>query len=138
MFIGAHTIGVTHCAVVQRRLFNFTGRGDSDPDLSLEYVQALKAQCGSPPTPSVELGLDRNSSLSFDSHYYMGLTRKEGLLTSDAALLKDGEAQNLVNRFKNQEAFKKAFAISMVNMGNIGVLTGKRNGEIRKNCRVVN
>jgi peroxidase len=37
----------------------------------------------------------------------------------------------------DQAAFFHDFAVSMVKLGNIGVLTGK-NGEVRLNCRKVN
>ncbi|KAL4291880.1 hypothetical protein GQ457_14G013990 [Hibiscus cannabinus] len=30
---GAHTIGVSHCGAISRRLYNFTGKGDADPSL---------------------------------------------------------------------------------------------------------
>ncbi|KAL6293261.1 hypothetical protein ACE6H2_001403 [Prunus campanulata] len=68
---GAHTIGVAHCAVFQRRL-NATGKGDADPSLDPEYAQFLRTQCTTPPNPAVAVALDANSSVSFDSHYFVG------------------------------------------------------------------
>ncbi|GMN46458.1 hypothetical protein TIFTF001_015640 [Ficus carica] len=134
---GAHTIGVAHCTVISRRLFNFTGKGDTDPSLSPEYANFLKTKCSNPPNPTTTVDLDRDSSLAFDSHYYEGLGRSEGLLASDAALLTNQRTKYLVQRFQNFWVFKDAFARSMVKMGAIEVLTGN-NGEIRNNCRVIN
>lgn len=134
---GAHTIGVTHCPLISRRLYNFTGNGDTDPSLDPAYAAELKLRCPLPTNPATTVELDRHSSLSFDSNYFVGLSRKQGVLTSDAALLTNERAANLTESFQNFETFVGAFGRSMVKMGGIGVLTGKQ-GEIRKNCRVIN
>lgn len=128
---------MTHCPLIFRRLYNFTGKGDTDPALDPAYAAELKGICPPPANPVTTVALDRNSSLSFDSNYFEGLTKKQGILTSDNALLTNPEAATLVKKFKKFDAFKKAFADSMVKMGAIGVLTGTE-GEIRKNCRVIN
>ncbi|KAL5541772.1 hypothetical protein UlMin_009482 [Ulmus minor] len=134
---GAHTIGVTHCGVISRRLFNFTGKGDADPSLDPEYAKILKNKCSPPPNPATTVDLDRDSALSFDSHYYAALNQKQGILVSDAALLTNNGASVLTKRFQNFLIFKRFFGQSMMNMGAVGVLTGNK-GEIRKNCRVIN
>ncbi|PON88264.1 Peroxidase [Trema orientale] len=133
----AHTIGVTHCPLISRRLYNFTGNGDTDPSLDQAYAAELKVRCPLPTNPATTVELDRHSSLSFDSNYFVGLSRKQGVLTSDAALLTNERAANLTESFKNFKTFVGAFGLSMVKMGGIGVLTGNQ-GEIRKNCRVIN
>lgn len=74
----------------------------------------------------------------FDSHYYITVKEKRGLFQSDAALLNDGKAAELVGKFRNPALFFAQFAASMEKMAAIGVLTGDQDGEIRKNCRVVN
>ncbi|KAM1171685.1 hypothetical protein ACFXTH_022029 [Malus domestica] len=132
---GAHTIGVAHCAVFQRRL-NVTGKGDIDPTLDPEYAEFLRTQCT---TPAVAVALDTNSSVSFDSHYFAGLRQNKGLLTSDAALLTDRRSARIVRRFERFHIFMTYFGNSMKKMGAIGVKTREQDGgEIRKNCRVVN
>ncbi|XP_031398415.1 peroxidase 24-like [Punica granatum] len=136
---GAHTIGVARCVVISRRLFNFTGKGDTDPSLDPGYVKELKEKCANPPhnptTTVVEF--DPKSSLSFDSHYFVALSKHQGLLQSDATLLTNPTSASYVKAFQNFEDFMAQFGESMKKMGNIGVLT-QNQGEIRKNCRVVN
>ncbi|PIN10144.1 Peroxidase [Handroanthus impetiginosus] len=66
---GAHTIGVSHCTLVARRLYNFTGKGDSDPSLNIEYANKLRTICPNLINSSTILEMDPESSLSFDSHY---------------------------------------------------------------------
>ena len=138
-YVRAHTLGVAHCPFVTQRIYNFTGKGDADPELDPNYVKELKAICPPPPpaTPATTVGLDRNSSLTFDSNYFVGLTKKQGLLTSDAALLTTPQTKGLVESFQDFQTFKEAFARSMLKMGAIGVLIGDQ-GEIRKKCRVIN
>lgn len=137
VYVGAHTIGVAHCVVFARRLFNFTGNGDTDPSLDPAYANLLKTQCSNPPNRTTTVEMDPKSSLSFDTHYFKALKHNQGLFQSDAALLTDKRSAHLAKMFENRRAFFAHFGHSMANMGAIGVLTGD-NGEIRKNCRVIN
>ncbi|PPD98026.1 hypothetical protein GOBAR_DD04965 [Gossypium barbadense] len=41
-FSGGHTIGISHCPAVSRRLYNSTGPGRIDPTMDSEYVENLK------------------------------------------------------------------------------------------------
>ncbi|KAK4425777.1 Peroxidase 24 [Sesamum alatum] len=134
---GAHTIGVSHCGAFSRRLFNFTGKGDTDPSLDPNYADFLKTQCPNPADPATTVGMDPNSTLSFDSHYFTAVDKNQGLFQSDAALLTDPTSAGIVRQFQSQAAFFTQFGKSMVKMGGIQVLVGDA-GEIRKNCRVVN
>ncbi|BBG93237.1 Peroxidase superfamily protein [Prunus dulcis] len=113
-------IGVAHCAVFQRRL-NATGKGDADPSLDPEYAQFLRTQCTTPPNPAVAVALDANSSVSFDSHYFVGLRHNKGLLRSDAALLTDPRSARVVKSFQGFHVFMANFGLSMKKMGVIGV-----------------
>ncbi|KAF8016959.1 hypothetical protein BT93_H2224 [Corymbia citriodora subsp. variegata] len=131
---GAHTIGVAHCVVFTRRLFNFTGNNDSDPSLDPGYAATLKAQCSSPRNT---VAMDCNSSSSFDSHYFVALSQNQGLFTSDATLLTDKHAANFARFYQKFNVFLAQFGHSMKKMGAIAVLTNNE-GEIRKNCRAVN
>ncbi|KAK4405638.1 Peroxidase 24 [Sesamum angolense] len=134
---GAHTIGVAHCGAFSRRLFNFTGKGDTDPSLDPSYADFLKTQCPNPADPATVVGMDPNSTLSFDSQYFTAVDKNQGLFQSDAALLTDPTSAGIVRRFQSRAAFITQFGKSMVKMGGIQVLVGDA-GEIRKNCRVVN
>ncbi|KAM0014095.1 putative peroxidase [Helianthus debilis subsp. tardiflorus] len=134
---GAHTIGISHCTLIARRLYNFTGVGDADPSLDLTYAQTLRNLCPNPINPSTALEMDPNSSLSFDSDYYQALNQHKGLFVSDAALLTNSQSASVAKRLENQKLFFAQFAQSMVKMGGVEVLTGGQ-GEVRTNCRVIN
>ncbi|MFS7922606.1 putative peroxidase [Helianthus anomalus] len=81
--------------------------------------------------------MDPNSSLSFDSDYYQALNQHKGLFVSDAALLTNSQSASVAKLLENPKLFFAQFALSMVKMGAVEVLTG-RQGEVRTNCRVVN
>ncbi|XP_042056440.1 peroxidase 24-like [Salvia splendens] len=134
---GAHTIGVSHCGAFSRRLYNFTGKGDADPSLDPAYAEFLRKQCPNPASLATVVGMDPNSTLTFDTHYFAALKKRQGLFQSDAALLTDATSAGIVRRFQSREAFFKQFAKSMVKMGAIEVLVGDA-GEIRKDCRFIN
>jgi peroxidase len=75
-----------------------------------------------------------------DKNFYNNLQIKKGLLQSDQELFSTPGADtiSIVNNFaNNQNVFFENFKNSMIKMGNIGVLTGKK-GEIRKQCNFVN
>ncbi|XP_050238896.1 peroxidase 24-like [Mercurialis annua] len=135
---GAHTIGVGHCVIITKRLFNFTGNGDTDPTLDKNYANFLKKQCSNPsPNSTTTVEMDPQSSLNFDTNYFVAINQNKGLFQSDAALLSNTEAAKFSGIFENPEAFFPSFAKSMVKMGSIGVLRGNQ-GEIRKKCNIVN
>lgn len=134
---GAHTIGVAHCGAFSRRLYNFTGKGDTDPSLDASYAESLKTQCPNPANAATTVEMDPKSSLSFDSNYFSTVNQKKGLFQSDAALITDRDSARIVKSFQNPNVFLSAFGKSMKKMGAMEVLTGNA-GEIRKNCRIVN
>jgi peroxidase len=78
----------------------------------------------------------------FDNNYYQNLLAGKGLLSSDQGLFSSPEGiaantKDLVSAYSDDEyKFFWDFGWSMTKMGNIP-LTGSQ-GEIRKNCRVVN
>ncbi|KAK3011367.1 hypothetical protein RJ639_012076 [Escallonia herrerae] len=134
---GAHTIGVAHCGAFSRRLFNFTGKGDTDPSINATYAESLKKQCPNPANPATTVEMDPQSSLSFDTQYFTTLNQNKGLFQSDAALLTDRVSAKIVKQLQVPKDFLSEFGKSMKKMGAMEVLTGKA-GEIRKNCRIVN
>ncbi|KAL4202558.1 hypothetical protein AMTRI_Chr02g221670 [Amborella trichopoda] len=134
---GAHTIGVGHCGIITNRLYNFTGKGDSDPSLNSTYVAFLKTKCPNPPNFTITVGMDPNSSLSFDNHYFEILKEHKGFFISDATLLTNANSRFFVDQMQNSRNFFTEFAASMKRMGDIGVLAGKA-GEIRKICSKTN
>ncbi|GAV74679.1 LOW QUALITY PROTEIN: peroxidase domain-containing protein [Cephalotus follicularis] len=127
---GAHTIGFSRCVIYRSRIYN-------DTNIDPAFAQSLKYIC--PPT-----GGDSNlapldpTPARFDTAYYSDLLHSRGLLHSDQALFSGGSTDDLVTTYSyNPLAFFAAFAKSMVKMGNIEPLTGNQ-GQIRRNCRVVN
>nr|GMD77394.1 peroxidase 3-like [Ipomoea batatas] len=134
---GAHTIGVGHCNFFSNRLYNFTGKSDSDPSLDPAYAAVLKAKCKSLSDNTTTVEMDPAGSLNFDNRYFSAVKQHKGLFQSDAAFLTDKGAGKIVDEMLVAGKFFTEFAQSMKRMGAIGVLTGNA-GEIRKKCNVVN
>ncbi|XP_049356258.1 peroxidase 27-like isoform X2 [Solanum verrucosum] len=131
---GGHTIGMSHCFSFSSRLYNFTGKGDMDPNMDQNYINHLKIKC-KPGDVTTIVEMDPGSFKSFDTDYYSMVSKRRGLFASDAALLTDTQTKHYVLSQLNQHGstFFKDFGESMLKMGQIGVLTGKA-GEIRKHC----
>ena len=138
---GAHTIGVGHCNLFSSRLFSTTTAGvvapATDPTLNAAYATQLRAACRSPSNNATAVPMDPGSSARFDSHYYVNLKLGRGLFRSDAALLADRRAAGMIHALTKEGHFLKEFKNAIRKMGRVGVLTGDQ-GEIRRNCRVVN
>lgn len=136
-FAGAHTIGRSSCASLQYRLFNFTGKyGYSDPSIDEKYLNFLKRKCR---WGSDYVDLDAATPKTFDTSYYSNLQRKMGLLSTDQLLYSDSRTSPLVTALAHQPAvFYHQFGVSMAKLGNVQVLTGQDEGEIRTNCNFVN
>ncbi|XP_078428920.1 peroxidase 56-like [Wolffia australiana] len=134
---GAHTIGTSRCSSLSSRLYNFTGKGDSDPSLNPPYASSLRTQCKQGDQSSV-VDMDPGSAVNFDTSYYRGVATGRGLFVSDAALLNDKLTKTLVYQYsRSTPTFFRDFGAAMVKMGRVGVLTGKQ-GEIRQRCMLVN
>ncbi|XP_024992048.1 peroxidase 27-like [Cynara cardunculus var. scolymus] len=135
---GGHTIGTSHCSTIAARLYNFTGKGDTDPSLDSDYVPYLKSKC-KPTDRTTLLEMDPGSFRSFDKNYYKNVLKRRGLFQSDAALLADKETSAYVKlqAESNGHTFLKDFEESIMKMGQIGVLTGEA-GEIRRHCARIN
>ncbi|KAL5578958.1 hypothetical protein UlMin_011400 [Ulmus minor] len=136
---GGHTIGTSHCFPFANRLYNFTGKGDTDPSLDPNYIPKLKAKCKATDITSL-VEMDPGSFKTFDTDYYSLVAKRRGLFQSDAALLNDPETKAYVLSHTTKvgtSSFFKDFGVSMVNMGRIQVLTGTE-GEVRKQCTRVN
>ncbi|CAK9133541.1 unnamed protein product [Ilex paraguariensis] len=135
---GAHTIGISHCfPAVTIRLYNFTGKGDTDPTIDPNYAAVLKKIC-KPGDLTMLVEMDPGSRKTFDTHYYSIVSKRRGLFQSDGALLSDSETKAYVlSQISSGSTFLNDFGPAMVKMGQIGVLTGK-SGEIRKRCAFIN
>ncbi|XP_060211477.1 peroxidase 27-like [Lycium barbarum] len=131
-----HTIGMSHCFSFPSRLYNFTGKGNMDPNMDQNYINRLKIK-SKPNDVTTIVEMDPGSFKSFDTDYYTMVAKRRGLFGSDAALLTNSQAKDYVLWLSQSKphgsTFFKDFGESMVKMGKIGVLTGKA-GEIRKHC----
>jgi len=138
---GAHSIGVSHCSSFSAsRLYNFSGTGDQDPSMDTKLAFALKAKCPNPNSnsnsdPTVPLD---STPRRLDEKYYLDLQVKRGVLNSDQTLMSNPSTSRMVKiNSKYPSVWRKKFGRAIVKMGAIDVLTGSQ-GEIRKNCRIIN
>ncbi|GKU99006.1 hypothetical protein SLEP1_g11927 [Rubroshorea leprosula] len=136
---GGHTIGFAQCFTFKQRLFNFSGTGQPDPALDASLLKGLQVLCPNQEDSDSKLApLDTATANRFDNAYYTNLVNNSGLLQSDQVLMGDNRTSSMVLNYSRYPfLFNKDFGASMVKMAGLGVLTGN-DGEIRKNCRVVN
>ncbi|RLN35850.1 peroxidase 2-like [Panicum miliaceum] len=124
VFSGSHTIGRSHCSSFSDRI----GTPPSDMDAGLAAV--LRRQC--PANPNF------NNDPRLDNQYYKNVLRRKVLFKSDAALLTSTEtARKVVENAAIRGRWERKFARAMVKMAAIEIKT-PANGEVRRNCRVVN
>ena len=133
---GSHTIGRSTCSSFIDRIYNFNGTKKPDPSLNVYYLNLLRKRC------KAELDLvhlDVITPRIFDNTYYTNLKKKVGLLSTDQSLYSDARTAPFVEALATQQfLFTSQFAASMVKLGNVQVLTGPNEGEIRLNCNFVN
>ena len=134
MLSGAHTIGHSHCSSFSNRIS--TPPSDMNPGLAT----VLKRQCPASPnfTNDPTVVQDVVTPDRLDNQYYENVLRHKVLFNSDVALLTSRQTATKViqNAFISGK-WEKKFAKAMVKMAAIEVKTAA-NGEIRKNCRIVN
>lgn len=135
---GAHSIGVSHCSSFSSRLYSYNVTTPQDPSMDAGLAASLKAKCPASSQVDGTVPLDVVSPNRLDNRYYKNLRNSKGLLTSDQSLMSDPPTARTVRDNANRgDQWAAKFAAAMVKMGNVEVLTGTQ-GEIRKNCRVVN
>ncbi|XP_022154287.1 peroxidase 5-like [Momordica charantia] len=141
---GAHSIGVAPCAAFFDRLYFFNDtKFRTDPSLDPKFAAFLKTKCPFGETDSGggiirTANLDNTTPDRLDVQYFENLKNHMGVLSSDQALESDPLTAATVRRYRNDRAaWMKDFAVAMVKMGKLKVLTVAQ-GEIRRNCRVVN
>lgn len=131
---GAHTIGQSHCSsFVPDRLA-------VPSDINAALASILRRQCPANPSAGNDpvVPQDVVSRNGLDNQYYKNVLAHKVLFTSDAALLTTPSTTRMVLDNANiRGLWEGKFKKSLVKMGAIGVKTG-RQGEIRRNCRVVN
>ncbi|CAN6446527.1 unnamed protein product [Victoria cruziana] len=136
--LGAHSIGESHCSSIGGRERNFQSTGKPDPTLDHKYAAKLRKQCPADRKTDPTVSLDSITPDVLDNKYYVGLLKHLGLFTSDATLLTDKKTRAEVHLYAyNPSVWRKKFVAAMIKMGEIQVKTGDE-GEIRKNCALVN
>ncbi|KAF8402526.1 hypothetical protein HHK36_010611 [Tetracentron sinense] len=127
---GGHAIGFAQCRLFKSRIYN-------DDNIDPNFARARQATCPRNGGDTNLAPLDPTAAV-FDTAYFKNLVKRKGLLHSDQALYNGGTTDELVNTYSlNAGAFSADFAKSMIKMGNIKPLTGRK-GQIRVNCRKVN
>ncbi|XWS22102.1 hypothetical protein CRYUN_Cryun29cG0005800 [Craigia yunnanensis] len=127
---GGHTIGFSQCGIFRNRIYNAT---NIDP----AFAKERRATCLRTGGNTILAPFDPTPS-RFDTAYFKNLVKQRGPLTSDQALFNGGSTDNLVKTYSlNPDAFWDDFAKSIIKMGNIKPLTGKK-GQIRVDCRKAN
>ncbi|KAK6805136.1 hypothetical protein RDI58_002920 [Solanum bulbocastanum] len=118
---------------------NFAKKGLSlDPTMDPKLAQQLMKRCPGPSGTDPIAPLDVDTPNRLDNKYYLNLRNNRGLLTSDQTLWNSPSTASMArSNAKHGANWAHKFADAMVKMGSIEVMTGMQ-GEIRKNCRVVN
>ncbi|XVF46085.1 hypothetical protein PTKIN_Ptkin02bG0259900 [Pterospermum kingtungense] len=133
---GAHTIGRAACSSIQHRLYDSNGTATGVP-IDDHYLDFLQRKCKCPSDQYADL--DATTPTTFDSQYYKNLENSKGLLSTDQMLYSDSRTRPIVDTLTQSPiVFRYQFSVSMVNLGNIQILTGQNEGEIRTNCNFVN
>ncbi|KAM3228603.1 hypothetical protein ACQJBY_059936 [Aegilops geniculata] len=128
---GAHTIGQAACT-------NFRSRIYGETNINVAYAASLQGNCPQSGGDGNLAPLDVSTPNALDNAYYGNLVSQRGLLHSDQQLLNGGSTNALVRTYASSAAqFSADFSSAMVNMGNIGVLTGAQ-GQVRLKCAKVN
>jgi peroxidase len=128
---GAHTIGQAECQFFRTRIYNET-------NIDTNFATLRKSNCPLSGGDTNLAPLDTLTPTNFDNNYYKNLVASKGLFHSDQALFNNGSQDNLVRSYStNGATFRRDFAVAMIKLSKISPLTGT-NGEIRKNCRLLN
>ncbi|BBH01404.1 Peroxidase superfamily protein [Prunus dulcis] len=134
---GAHTIGRSSCSSFKNRLSNFNGTRKPDPSLNSMYLNNfLKKKC----QKDLDLiYLDAITPKTFDTQFYSNLHKKLGFaINRSVAQVRCKNWSICCCIGISASLFESQFAVSMVKLGNVQVLTRPNEGEIRVNCNFVN
>jgi len=140
MYVGGHSVGVTHCVFVQDRLYNFQNTGRQDKTMNPSFAQLLKRRCPRNSNGGTQIPLNSNTKNinQMDNSFYRQILGGRGVLQIDQEIALDSRTRGIVKKLAaNNQDFNIKFGKAMVKMGAIQVLTGTK-GEIRRSCRVVN
>eukprot|EP00250_Pteridium_aquilinum_P014418 c21975_g1_i1 orf=210-1169(-) len=130
--LGAHTMGVAHCANFAERLYP-----RKDPNLGLLFANSLRARCPRVFPSNAFAALD-TSNFRFDNAYFRNVLNRRGLLSIDSDMGLDPRTGPVVENFANNpNAFFNFFSSAYVKMTSFNVLSAGQ-GEVRVNCHSSN
>ncbi|KAL5209149.1 hypothetical protein ABZP36_004772 [Zizania latifolia] len=131
----AHTVGFAHCSTFASRI----QPAAVDPTMDAGYASQLQAACPAGVDPNIALELDPVTPHAFDNQYFVNLQKGMGLFTSDQVLFSDDRSRPTVEAWAlNSAAFEQAFVAAMTNLGRVGIKTDPSQGNIRRDCAVLN
>ncbi|GJN33245.1 hypothetical protein PR202_gb21823 [Eleusine coracana subsp. coracana] len=132
---GAHSVGRSHCSSFSDRI------GTAPPsNMDPRLAAALRRRCPANPTFSNDPTVvqDAASPNVLDNQYYRNVLGRRVLFTSDAALLTSRRTAAMVrDNARRSGRWERKFARAMVKMAAVEIKT-RANGEVRRNCRLVN
>ncbi|KAI3969920.1 hypothetical protein MKX01_038388 [Papaver californicum] len=138
---GSHTIGVARYVSFRQRPYNQNGNNQPDENLERNYLYNLRSVFPKSGIDNVISPLDFTSPTNFDNTYFKLILYGRGLLNSDEVLLTgnagDTQTMTLVKSYAEDEGLFFNHFASMVKWGSISPLICN-NGEVRKNCRLIN
>lgn len=130
--LGAHTLGVGHCASIANRLYP-----QRDVSLGPFFYNVLRLRC--PPLYGRRVVvLNDVTSVLFDTQYFGHALAGRGLFRIDSEVASNPLTRPIVKHFhRNRRAFFKAFSAAFLKLSLTDVLSGSQ-GEIRHNCHFLN
>lgn len=144
MKTGSHTIGESRCLSFKPRIYGENLEEEEEDDHYKRitvFHRILRSICPESGRDSHVVPLDFKTPARFDNQYFRNILQGKGLLNSDNVLISqdvEGKISKKVWDYASDEQlYFRSFVYSIIKMGNINVLSG-REGEIRRNCRVVN
>ncbi|KAJ6882169.1 peroxidase 65-like [Populus alba x Populus x berolinensis] len=129
---GGHTIGFSHCIEFSDRLYSYSKKHATDPELNSKFAAGLRNICANHTTDKTMSAFnDVFTPGKFDNMYFKNLPRGLGLLAYDHALVKDPRTKPFVELYAtNQTVFFQDFSRAMQKLSIHGIKTAK-NGEVR-------
>ena len=106
-----------------------------DPALDPSYGSYLKQLCAPNASPSLMVKMDPTTPDVFDNAYFGNVLAKKGFFMSDSAL--NADPVNLKNENGQNFVFLADFRTSMTKLSEVQPLLYP-NGEIRRNCALIN
>ncbi|KAK9992090.1 hypothetical protein SO802_027075 [Lithocarpus litseifolius] len=133
--IGAHTLGVTHCASILNRLYKAEG-DKAHQEMEPGYEAFLMLNCPEwSLTSNISFVLNDPTALIFDNLYYKNAMGGRGVLRIDAEMVSDPRTAQIVKHFaSDRDDFFCAFSSAFVKLSTSGSLN---QGVIRKRCNVL-